>query len=209
MLNNRQTYAVIGFAAIIWLGLALTNAVSAGLAAVWDVVNLIPLLIVAGMIFEHWAWRWAPLHPHLVGTPVVSGTWRGELKSMWVSKETGVVPPPKTVFLAIDQTLFTVTVRMLTNESESDQLVGSIAKLANGKWVIAYAYDNTSDLPLREGSRPHFGGAVLTIVGDPPDQINGEYWTDRDTKGTFTMDARAPVIAQSFALAQAITFGQA
>jgi hypothetical protein len=208
MLNNRQTYAIIGFAAVVWLGLALTHAISAGPAAILDLANLIPMLILVGIVFERWVWRWTPLHPHLVGTPVVRGTWRGELRSMWVNRETGQVPPPKTAYLAIDQSLFTVTVRMLTDESESDQLVGSISKLPNGKWTIAYAYHNTPDLPLRDRSRPHSGGAVLTVLGEPPDRINGEYWTDRDSKGTYAMDARSRAIAQSFAQAQGLTYSR-
>lgn len=80
---------------------------------------------------------------------------------------------------------------------------------AEGPRTVAYAYHNTPELPLREGSRPHSGGAVLTVLGEPPERINGEYWTDRDSKGTFAMDARSPVIAQSFAQAQALPLPRA
>jgi hypothetical protein len=208
MLNNRQSYAILGVASVFWLGLSLTHAVSEGPAAIFDLANFIPLLLLLAIIFDGWVWRWRPLHPHVIGTPVVRGTWRGTLTSLWPDPALAGRPrPPKRAYVAIDQTLFTVSVRMLTDESESDQLVGGIAKLPNAKWKIAYNYQNTPDLPLRATSRPHLGGAVITVLGVPPDALEGEYWSDRDTKGTFRMDARNPAIAQSYAQAEALSFG--
>jgi hypothetical protein len=208
MLNNRQVYAIVGVASAIWLGLALTHAIDEGPAAILDLANFIPLLLLLGIIFEAWLWRWPPLHPHVIGTPVVRGTWRGMITSMWPDPALGGRPrPPKRAYVAVDQTLFTVSVRMLTDESESDQMVGAVSKLPNGKWAISYTYHNTPDLPLRDGSRPHFGGAVITVLGGPPNRLEGEYWNDRNAKGTFAMDARSPAVAQSYVQAEAMSFG--
>ena len=208
MLNNRQVYAIVGLAAVVWLGLSLTHAITEGPGAIFDLANLIPVLLLLGIVFEAWLWRWPPLHPHIIGTPVVRGTWRGMLTSMWPDPDLGGHPrPPKPAYVAIDQTLFTVSLRMLSDESESDQLVGAVAKLPNGKWAIAYAYHNIPNLPLRDGSRPHFGGAVVSVLGSSPDRLQGEYWNDRDAKGTFVMDARCLVVAQSYAQAEALPFG--
>ena len=63
---------------------------------------------------------------------------------------------------------------------------------------------NTPNLPLRKISPEHRGGTFLTIFGEPPARIEGEYWTSRNTSGTLTMDARLPDIAQSFADAEAL-----
>lgn len=78
----------------------------------------------------------------------------------------------------------TVFVRLLTDESASDQMAGSVQKTPSGNWVVSYTYANTPKRGLRRGSPPHLGGAALTIFGEPPPRIEGEYWTDRDSKGT-------------------------
>lgn len=71
-------------------------------------------------------------------------------------------------------------------------------------WLLSYTYRNTPKLPLRKTSPEHRGGTVVTIFGEPPVRIEGEYWTSRDTKGTLAMDAHSPDIAQSFADAEAL-----
>ena len=203
MLTNLQTWTIVGIAAALWLALSVVGKVDGGLNSIWDLADLIPVLLVGASLFERWGWRWQRLHPHLVGTPVARGTWRGELRSSFPDRTTGE-PIVKAVYLAIEQTLTTVSVRMLTNESASDQIVGSVCRAPNGVWVVGYTYFNMPEQPLRKDSPPHLGGAALKVFGEPPDRIDGEYWTDRDTKGTFNMTSRMPAVAQSFAQAEAL-----
>ena len=127
------------------------------------------------------------------------------LTSSWIDPATERVRPPKVVYLAIRQTLTTVWVRLLTNESASDQMVGAVKKDPSSEdWLLSYTYRNTPKLPLRKTSPEHRGGTFVTIFGEPPARIEGEYWTSRDTKGTLAMDAHLPDIAQSFADAEAL-----
>ena len=82
--------------------------------------------------------------------------------------------------------------------------VGSVKKDPSSEdWLLSYTYRNTPNLPLRLISPEHRGGTFLTIFGEPPARIEGEYWTSRDTSGTLAMDARLLDIAQSFADADA------
>jgi hypothetical protein len=123
---------------------------------------------------------------------------------MWDTNPEHQRPPIKTVYLTIRQTYTTVSVRLLTDESESDQLIGSVAKTPFGNWVISYTYANNPDIRLREGSPPHTGGAALTIYGEPPTRIEGEYWTSRRSMGKLTMTARVSAIAPGYAEAKAL-----
>lgn len=92
---------------------------------------------------------------------MVSGTWRGELATHWKDPDTGVVPGPKTVYLAIHQTLTTIHVRLLTDESASDQVSGGISSDGFAP-TIAYTYRNEPDLALGSvRSEIHDGAAVL------------------------------------------------
>lgn len=203
MFSSPQTWTIVGIASVIWLALSIVGAVNGGPAAILVLSDLIPTLLIGVSLFERWGWRWSRLHPHIVGQPVVHGTWRGDLESFW-KNDAGASPPVKTVYLSIRQTLTTVLVRLMTDESASDQMAGSVQKGPSGNWVISYTYANTPKLGLRKQSPLHLGGAALTIYGEPPTRIEGEYWTDRDSKGTLTMTAHASDIAPGFAEAQAL-----
>jgi hypothetical protein len=207
MLSNLQTWTIVGLAALIWLPLSLLGVATGGPAAVLWLSDLLAIVLIGASAFERWWWRWPRLHPHLIGTPDVGGTWRGMLESSWTDPATRTVRPPKVVYLAIRQTLTTVWVRLLSNESASDQMVGAVKKdPASQDWLLSYTYRNTPKLPLREHSPQHHGGTFLTIFGEPPTRVEGEYWTSRDTKGTLAMDGRAQAVAQSYVDAEALTY---
>ena len=207
MFAEIQVWTIIGVASLLWLALSVVGVTSGGsLATVVALSDTIPVLLLGMSLFERWGWRWHRLHPYIVPIPVVRGTWRGELDSMWVDPSTKKTRPPKIVYLAIEQTMTTVQTRLLTDESESDPIVAAVAKMPNGYRAISYTYDNTPRIALRRKSRPHRGGALLTIYGEPPNRIAGEYWTDRDSKGELNLTSRSLVIAQSFDEAQALTF---
>src|SRR5439155_3399075 len=65
--------------------------------------------------------------------------------------------------------------------------------------AISYNYRNRPDLKHRkDGVSPiHYGGAVIEIVGDPATGLNGEYWTDRNSRGEFNFREQSPRIARS------------
>ena len=108
--------------------------------------------------------------------------------------------------LPVEQTMTTIRTRLLTDESEPDAIVAAVAKLPNGYRAISYTYENTPRIGLRRKSPPHRGGALLTIHGEPPNRIVGEYWTARDSQGELTLTSRSPDVAQSFEEAHSLTF---
>jgi hypothetical protein len=209
--TSSQIWFIVGSASLIWLALSVFGLTSGGgLSVVFTLADIIPALLFVGWIFEGWLWRWSPFHAvSLISTPVVIGTWRGELASFWVDPKTGQRPAIKTVYLTMAQTATTVSVRLLTDESVSEQLSGMITKADSGYPVISYNYRNTPDLKFRENnvSPIHYGGAVIEILGDPATGLKGWYWTDRETKGEFKFHEHCPDSAQSFAQAQGLTFG--
>jgi hypothetical protein len=205
MLSNLQTYTIVGIAALIWLPLSLIGFVSGGPAAVLGLSDAVAVILLGVSGFERWGWRWRRLHPNLIGTPDIHGTWRGVMNSSYVIPTTGLVRPPRVVYLAIRQTLSTVWVRLLTDESQSDQMAGSIVKDRTSEdWLLSYSYRNTPRLPLRKASPEHRGAALLAVNGEPARRIWGEYWTSREASGTLDLDARDPAIAQTFADAEAL-----
>jgi len=118
----------------------------------------------------------------------------------------GSVAPIKTVYLTIRQTLTTVFVRLLTDESASDQMAGLVKKTESGNWLISYTYANTPKLGLRQAQPGSISAELHSqSYGEPATRVEGEViWTDRDSKGTLTMTAHVPGIAPGFTEAQAL-----
>ena len=136
----------------------------------------------------------------LVNTPVVIGTWRGQLKTFWKT-EAGETPPPTTVYLTVRQTATTVRVRLLTEESASEQVAGTITTTDSGYPAISYTYRNEPDLEQRRTkSQIHYGAALLRIEGRPATGLDGHYWTDRESWGSLR-------IAQSYNEAAMLKYG--
>jgi hypothetical protein len=205
MLSNLQTYTVLGIAALIWLPLSLIGFVNGGPAAVLGLSDAVAVVLLGVSGFERWGWRWRRLHPHVIGTPDIHGTWRGLMNSSFVMPATGSGRPPRVVYLAIRQTLSTVWVRLLTDESQSDQMAGSLVKDRTSEdWLLSYSYRNTPRLQIRKTSPEHRGASLLTVNGEPPRRIWGEYWTGRETAGTLDLGAREPAVAQTFVDAEAL-----
>lgn len=208
-LSTSQGWAVVGLAALIWLALSIFGVTSGGgLAVVWSLRDIIPALVFGFSLYERWGWRWQVLHRlGVTRTPVIIGTWRGELTSDW-EDDTGTKIAPFTVYLSINQTLTTTAIHLLSLESSSVPVAGGLAKTETGFPAIGYLYRNRPGVTLRQGrSRMHYGGAMVEIVGDPATGLNGEYWTDRKTIGSFAMREHSPVIAQTQEEAEMLAFG--
>jgi hypothetical protein len=209
--SSSQTWAIVGFAALVWLALAWLGVTAEGDAGVvLRLADVIPTLLVLFAIHERWLWRWQPFHRLGISPdPVVCGTWRGKLQTHWKDPDTGVVPGPKAVYLAIHQTLTTIHVRLLTDESASDQVSGAISSDGFSP-TIAYTYRNEPDLHLRGvRSEIHYGAAVLHVSGKPATELEGRYWTDRNSRGTFSFTEHNVRIAQTYAEAAKLEYGPA
>lgn len=135
-------------------------------------------------IFVKWLWRLKLLYPWFVPFPDLNGTWKGVLKSNWECPNTGKKPDEIPVILTIHQTFTNVSCVMRTGEMCSESfasefIVNSITE--NPKIIYSYKSDPKADIKYR--SAPHFGTAMLS-TGNNYSELNGEYWSSRETTGT-------------------------
>lgn len=207
MLSELRVWSLLAITGVIWLTLVAASIVSGNTDGLSVIVDLLPIILIASYAFERRGWRAQWLHPRLVETPVVIGTWKGQLQSFWEDAN-GKPPASKTVYLVVRQTLTTVSVRLLSDEATSEQVAGGIARAESGYPAIAYNYRNKPGVELRQAtSNIHYGGAMLEIVGDPATGLEGEYWTERKSKGKLMFGEHAPQIAQTFSQAETLTYG--
>lgn len=202
MLSDLQSWTIVGLASLGWLALSAVGFVSGGPANVLVISDIVPLLLIGASAFERRGWRWGRLHPHVVGTPVIRGTWKGTLTSMWIDPATGGSPAPKSVYLAVEQTLTTVGVWLFTDESTSRSIAGTITNVPTRGWVVSYTYLNTPGIERRSTSPVHYGGTLLNVIESGDASLDGEYWTDRASKGRLVFRSHRTEIARSFEQAE-------
>jgi hypothetical protein len=169
---------------------ALLKSVS---AVSWAVVLLL-------LIYDRWGWRFWPFRL-ITSRPVLHGTWKAELRSNWVDPQTGKPIPPKDVYVVVSQTYSTIAVTMLFDISHSYSMSADIFKLGE-RQVLAYIYRSEAETLQQQGNPPHRGGAALFISTTPKVSFEGDYWTERLTKGRITSEGYSPKLYDSFADAQ-------
>ena len=88
--------------------------------------------------------------------------------------------------LEIKQTLLTIKIIFITDESKSKSISASIDNIY-GEKILTYCYLNTPNAMVRNRSQMHNGTSMLCV--DEPRKLKGQYYTDRKTTGDMKFDA--------------------
>ena len=84
----------------------------------------------------------------------------------------------------IDQTFLNVQIRIKTGESRSFSIGASFdIDKDRGQQQLFYSYLNTPKAGVRDRSEIHYGSAFLVFDGFDVNEMEGEYWTSRETTG--------------------------
>jgi len=207
MLPHRYLSILVAVGAATWVTLLAVYGVHVPLGVFFKPFSVVEgALLVLMTLFDSWAWRWRALRPWLVSTPDLNGTWKGEIVSTWVPAAEPHGTPIQ-AYLAIHQTFSFIRIRLMTRESNSNLLTGSVARDPSGLYVVTGIYRNVPDLLRRSTSPIHHGAMLLEVRENPPRVLQGEYWTDRDTKGELRFTARNGRVLDSFDAAAAARYG--
>lgn len=134
-----------------------------------EAILIAALLMVA---YEKILWKYNPLEK----TPVLKKRYKGSLLSTYDRIE-------REATLEIKQTLLSINVVFTTGESRSKSISSSIEKIQD-EWQLTYCYLNVPKAKVRDRSAIHYGTALLCI--ENPEEIQGQYFTDRKTTGDMT-----------------------
>ena len=93
-------------------------------------------VVLLSIAFELWLWKLPFLHGWLVKRPVLTGTWRAELRSNW-KDPTGAVMPPVEGYVVIRQTFLNLSLRLLTKESSSHLVGTEIVCSVDGLYCVS------------------------------------------------------------------------
>lgn len=138
-----------------------------------EAISITALLMLA---YEKILWKYDPLEK----TPVLKKRYKGILVSTYDGIE-------REATLEIKQTLLSVNVVFITGESRSKSILSSIDKIED-EWQLTYCYLNVPKAKVRDRSAIHYGTALLCI--ENPEEIHGQYYTDRKTTGDMTFSPK-------------------
>ncbi len=205
MLTRIHIASFIGLTIVTWLvALWLQGQPVLSLAFLRPFGVVVGMIVVIVGVFSRWAWAWPLFRGWYVKRPDIRGTWKVVLQSNWTNPETGKVTPPITAFVAIRQTLTTLSLRLMTPESKSKLIAHSIEFEEDGIYRIAGIYRNEPRVELQgDRSEIHHGSLLLEVYGTPPTSMEGHYWTDRGTRGTMKVAERKGKIFDNFEAANA------
>lgn len=118
--------------------------------------------------------------------PNLNGKWDVEINWTW-DKEGGVITKGiKRGELYIKQNFIQLSMELLTDESESETLVVQPKKhVESGRLQLYYIYRNTSKNCKNKLVSSHIGTAILKSSHENYLILEGNYFTDRNTKGSF------------------------
>lgn len=148
--------------------------------ALSHISTTISINIIFWLLFIKWLWKLKLFYPWLVQVPNLSGKWKGTIKSNWIDGTKDPIP----MEITIEQTFLNIQVRIKTEESRSFSLGASFnIDKDRGQQQLFYSYLNTPKPGVRERSEIHYGSALLTFEGFDVNELEGEYWTSRETTG--------------------------
>lgn len=143
---------------------------------------MISVLSTVLLVFERWAWSW-PIVRLLAHRPDLRGTWRVEIKSLWIDPETGKTVPPIRAYFCIAQTFSKLAIRQFTQESHSSSLTATIQENDGEAYTVFGIYHNDPNVSVSYRSRSHHGSLKMEFIEDSKPRMKGKYWTERMTTG--------------------------
>jgi hypothetical protein len=200
---NIKAFATIAIILTVGLWLILLFLAGLKLEATLVTFKQLPTVLSIEMViwglFAKWGWRLRVFQGWLVPFPLIQGTWRGTLSSTWTNPETNQYQAPIHIILVVRQTFLTINCTLFTAESESRSHSASIhIDEDSGEKRLVYSYTNKPRTTVRDRSPIHDGTVSLQILGDPPNELRGEYWTSRKTTGEINLKFSSKSLMQRF-----------
>lgn len=198
MLSRNHVTAILFIAAAVW-AVALFFAGVQMTAAWFKPFSFVCAVVVGALsLADKYLWRLKWLRPWLFNMPDLRGTWRVSIRPTSPAHSQAVA-----AFMVIRQTLSSVSLRLFTAESHSETMSARVVHCEDGTCNLAAVYRNTPKMEVRGRSPLHHGALLLSVQGDPPASLAGQYWTDRLSQGDIILLDRRDELAFSFEQAQA------
>ncbi|MBU0516838.1 MAG: hypothetical protein KJ621_18955 [Proteobacteria bacterium] len=200
--------ALLVLGLLFWIILLWMRHTPISFEYLWPFSLVLSFLVAVWGVFNRYLWRLKILKGWFVKRPDLRGTWQVKLSSDSKDPDTGELLNPILCFLVVRQTFSSLSMRLITPESSSSLIASKLIRTDDGIFQVVGVYRNEPKLELRGvRSEIHYGALIINIHGDPPSSLDGEYWTDRKTKGTIISNNKTEQVCSTYQEA-AVTFGK-
>ena len=198
LLNRTSMSILLIIAFAVWGGLLWVL----GIELTWEHASPYSLTLLAITsciwLFDRCLWKNWPIQK-LIRRPDLNGSWRVSLQSTYKQAGTEDLVDEVNGFAVVRQTFSSISIRILTEQAESSLVASSFDLQTDGTIFVYGVYQNVPSIHLRVGdSEIHYGSFRYKVIGRPPYQICGHYWTDRNTKGSISLVDRKNVFFDSY-----------
>lgn len=187
-------YILLSISAFLWISIAIYSDID--LSNVFGFMLILPKVITIDLIlvsiFAKWMWKWRIFQKWLVPFPDLNGTWEGFIKSSWLNPKTKKYLNQIPAILTIKQSFFKINCVMHTSEMKSISYSENLI-FNNEKQIrkLIYNYASKPRILLSDRSIYHEGTICFDIIGNPPNKLKGEYWTNRKTNGEIMLSFKS------------------
>ena len=183
MISRIHISAIVFLAAVILTSLLIADGITLKMSWLRYPSIVISFLLILLGAFDMWLWRLRIFRNWFVNRPDISGTWQVIIQSDWINPKTGKGIDPFEGYMAVHQTFSSLSMRLMTDEMNSELIGSEIIHSPDRDFRIAAIYRSEPHISLRHQSPIHNGAFLLHIIGTPVSGFNGHYWTDRSTMG--------------------------
>lgn len=179
---QRFTYVTVVLAAVAF-------AIMAWKFDDWDVSKTWPRRLWSSVslpfffwiYFVNYGWK-QTLLSWIAPRPDLSGTWIGHLESNWVpnepSTQTTVIP----IVMSIRQDFFRIVVKSFTERAEGTSVFAQVVTREEAvETILTYVYALRDEFTAGAGRQQ--GAGVLRVLRTSHHEMNGQYWTNTQTRG--------------------------
>src|SRR5712691_4178562 len=117
MTAERYIKAIVYVVVLAWTVVLYASHETINSAWLRPLSIVMTVVLYAVIAFDLWFWKIPLLHSWFVKRPVIDGTWRVEIRSNWKNPSTDKVLGPIKGYMVIRQTFSTLSMRLLTEES--------------------------------------------------------------------------------------------
>src|SRR6267378_86923 len=197
-MTRVQISALLVLAASSWALVLWVSGAEIGYEDLKPFSVTVSVLVGAVVLFNLYCWRWPIFRGWLADRPVLKGSWKVQLSSSF--KDEGAADRKEIeAYFIVRQTYLHTSIRAFTAETSSKTLSVHLTKDEDGVWTMEGVYLDTPSTSVRDRSQIHFGAFHVVLSGNPVSSFQGQYWTDRETRGNLaSMGSAAPATYGSF-----------
>ena len=184
MKSDTDVKMTIGLGIVIFLITAFINPPGSIFSVISMISSTISITALARWLFVKWIWKWIPFWVH--GVPVLEGEWNGIYKSNGNDRTPEERKTGNVHVSILQPNIFTTKLIRHSDESMSESFCEHL-KVENGIIELLYSYRSEPNANVRERSQISYGTARLKTPSNQATRLDGDYWTDQKTTGTFTL----------------------